>query len=73
VLLSYASRWHFNRGTPLVAQSQRFGRIPVGCLTTASMQRRDAAMLNAMDDAVEARFNQALSDNVPALLAQPFA
>lgn len=69
----YASRWHFIRGTPLVAQSQRFGRIPVGCLTTASMERRDATMLNAMEDVVEARFNQALSDNVLALLAQPFA
>lgn len=69
----YASRWHFIRGTPLVVESDRHGRIPVGCLTTASMERRQNSMLNAMDDVVEARFNQTLSDNVLALLGQPFA
>jgi hypothetical protein len=31
----YASRWKFIRGTPLVLQTDRHGRIPVGCLTTA--------------------------------------
>lgn len=69
----YASRWHFIRGTPLVVETEPHGRIPVGCLTTASMQRRADTMLNAMEDVVEARFNQALSDNVLALLGQPFA
>jgi len=68
----YASRWHFIRGTPLVIDTKRHGRIPVGCLTTASMKGRDDTMLNAMDDIVEARFNQALSTNVLALLNQPF-
>lgn len=37
------------------------------------MNGRDETMLNAMDDIVEARFNQALSTNVLALLNQPFA
>ncbi|WP_028057925.1 SIR2 family protein [Candidatus Solirubrobacter pratensis] len=68
----YASRWHFIRGTPLVIDSDRHGRIPVGCLTTASMKGREETMLNAMDDIVEARFNQALTTNVLALLDQPF-
>jgi hypothetical protein len=68
----YASRWHFVRGLPLIAESPDHGRIPVGCLTAASMRRREETMLNAMDDVVAARFNQALSDNVLALLAQPF-
>ena len=68
----YASRWRFIRGTPLVIDTQRHGRIPVGCPTTASMNGRDDTMLNAMDDVVEARFNQALTTNVLALLNQPF-
>jgi hypothetical protein len=68
----YASRWRFIRGTPLVIDTERHGRIPVGCLTTASMKGRAETMLNAMDDVVEARFNQALSTNVLALLNQPF-
>ena len=58
----YASRWHFIRGgTPLVIDTDRHGRIPLGCLTTASMKGRDETMLNAMDDVVEASFNQATS------------
>ena len=36
----YASRWRFVRGTPLVIDTERHGRIPVGCLTTASMKDR---------------------------------
>lgn len=35
--------------------TDRHGRIPLGCLTTASMKGRDETMLNAMDDVVEAR------------------
>lgn len=68
----YASRWHFIRGTPLVAETEQYGRIPVGCLTVASMKGRDETMLNAMEDVVEARFNRALIDNVLELLGQPF-
>lgn len=68
----YASRWHFIRGTPLVIDTERHGRIPVGCLTTASMKRGTETMLDAMDDVVEARFNQALTTSVLALLNQPF-
>lgn len=68
----YASRWRFIRGTPLVVHTDRHGRIPVGCLTTASMRGREETMLNAMDDIVESRFNQTLATNVLALLNQPF-
>jgi hypothetical protein len=68
----YASRWRFIRGTPLIVESERHGRIPVGCLTTSSMEGREETMLNAMDDVVEARFNQALSESALALLDQPF-
>lgn len=68
----YASRWHFIRGTPIVIDTERHGRIPVGCLTTASMKERGQTLLNTMDDIVEARFNQTLSTNVLALLNQPF-
>lgn len=68
----YASRWRFIRGTPLVIDTERHGRIPVGCLTTATMNGRDDTMLNAMDDVVEARFNQAMTTSVLALLNQPF-
>jgi hypothetical protein len=68
----YASRWHFIRGLPLIVDSATHGRIPVGCLTTASMANRATTMLNRMDDVVEARFNQALTTNVLTLLDQPF-
>jgi hypothetical protein len=68
----YASRWRFIRGTLLIVQTERHGRIPVGCLTTASMRGRDETMLNAMDDVVESRFNQTLATTVLALLNQPF-
>jgi hypothetical protein len=68
----YASRWRFIRATPVVVDNEHHGRIPVGCLTTASMKGRDETMLNAMDDVVEARFNQALSSKASLLLDQPF-
>lgn len=68
----YASRWRFIRGTPLVVDTDSHGRIPVGCLTTASMKGSDETMLNAMGDIVEARFNQTLSTSVLALLNQAF-
>ncbi len=68
----YASRWHFIRGTPLIVDTDAHGRVPVGCLTTASMARRDETALNGMEDVVEARFNQALTTSVLALLDQPF-
>lgn len=68
----YASRWRFIRGTPLVVENERFGRIPVGCLTTSSMSEPQKTMLNEMEDVVEARFNHALTSSVLALLDQPF-
>lgn len=68
----YASRWHFIRGTPLVADTATHGRIPIGCLTAASMKRGDETMLNGMEDVVEAGFNNALTEAVLALLEQPF-
>ncbi|WP_158276588.1 SIR2 family protein [Paraconexibacter algicola] len=69
---TYASRWHFIRGLPLVIDDDEFGRIPVGCVTVTSMKRRDETMLNAIDDAVEAGFNRALRTAIYELLAQPF-
>lgn len=69
---TYASRWHFIRGLPLVVEDDVHGRIPVGCVTVTSMKNRDDTMLNAMGDDLEARFNQTLVTNVLELLAQPF-
>jgi hypothetical protein len=69
----YASRWRFVRGTPLVLETERHGRIPVGCLTTATKAARDDTQLDAMPDAVLAAFNDALSATVLTLLDQPFA
>lgn len=67
------SRWRFIRATPLVLDSERHGRIPVGCLTTASMLGRDDSRLAAMDHDVEAKFNGVLRDGVLRLLNGPFA
>lgn len=68
----YASRWSFVRGTPLVLESPRHGRLPVGCLTTASLEGRDTTRLGKMEGDVERAFNAALSDAVLTLLDQPF-
>jgi SIR2-like domain len=68
----YASRWRFIRGTPITIETERHGRIPVGCLTTASMADHEETMLNEMEDVVEARFNQTLITSALALLDQPF-
>jgi hypothetical protein len=69
----YASRWRFIRGTPLILYSERHGRIPIGCLTTASMKPRETTHLDLMRGEVLAAFNEALSDTVLTLLDQPFA
>jgi hypothetical protein len=69
----YASRWKFIRGTPLVVHTERHGRIPVGCLTTASLSSRADTQLDAMRGEVLAAFNDALTDTVFTLLDQPFA
>lgn len=69
----YASRWRFIRGTPLILRSERHGRIPVGCLTTASLSRRENTQLDRMRGEVLAAFNDALSDTVLTLLNEPFA
>lgn len=69
----YASRWRFVRGTPLVLESERHGRIPVGCLTTASLSPRSETQLDAMRGEVLTAFNEAVSDAVITLLDQPFA
>jgi len=68
----YASRWKFVRGTPLVVDSDMHGRIPVGCLTTASMSPRSSTLLARMPGDVLAAFNDALTDTVLTLLDQPF-
>jgi hypothetical protein len=69
----YASRWHFIRGTPLVLETDRHGRIPIGCLTTASMRGRADSRLATMASDVQAQFNDALVDPVTRLLDLPFA
>ena len=68
----YASRWRFIRGTPLVLRSDRHGRIPVGCLTTASLAHRADTQLDQMRGEVLAAFDDALSDTVLTLLDEPF-
>lgn len=68
----YASRWRFVRGTPLVLRTDRHGRIPVGCLTTASLSLREDTHLAGMRGEVLAAFNDALSDTVLTLLNEPF-
>jgi hypothetical protein len=69
----YASRWHFIRGTPVVLNTDRHGRIPIGCLTTASMKGRSDSRLATMAADVEAQFNAALVEPVSRLLDLPFA
>ena len=69
----YASRWRFIRGTPLILHSKRHGRIPIGCLTTASLAPRESTQLALMRGEVLAAFNDALSETVLTLLDQPFA
>ena len=68
----YASRWKFIRGTPLILSSESHGRIPVGCLTTASLSRHEETKLDRMRGEVLAAFNAALTDTVFTLLDQPF-
>lgn len=68
----YASRWKFIRSTPLILRSPRFGRIPIGCLTTASLSPRVDTQLHAMRGEVLAAFNDALSDAALSLLDEPF-
>jgi hypothetical protein len=69
----YASRWKFIRGTPLVLRTDRHGRIPVGCLTTASLSSRADTQLDRIRGEVLAAFNDALSETVLTLLNEPFA
>lgn len=69
---TYASRWRFVRGTPLVLEDERFGRVPIGCLTTASLSPRGTTQLDQMRGYLLAAFNDALSDTVLSLLVQPF-
>ncbi len=69
----YASRWRFIRGTPLILRSEHHERIPVGCLTTASLATREDTQLDRMSGEVLAAFNDALSDTVLTLLDEPFS
>jgi hypothetical protein len=68
----YASRWKFIRATPLILDETKFGRIPIGCLTTASLSARDDTHLDAMRGEVLAAFNDVLADTVLSLLGEPF-
>lgn len=68
----YASRWKFVRGTPLVLDSDHHGRLPVGCLTTASLAPKGATQLDGLRGDVVAAFNDALCETVLELLDAPF-
>ncbi len=67
------SRWRFVRGTPLTLHSAQHGRLPIGCLTTASLSPKDSTQLHLMPRPVAAAFSATLSDAVLAFLDQPFA
>jgi hypothetical protein len=69
----YASRWRFIRGTPLILDTPGHGRIPIGCLTTASLSARTDSQLDQISGEVLAAFDGALTDTVLTLLGQPFA
>lgn len=69
----YASRWHFIRSIPLVIEKSPLGRLPVGCLTIATMASGRDSMLNVMEDVVEKKFNRAMRDSALDLLELPFA
>jgi hypothetical protein len=66
------SRWRYIRGTPLTLHSPAWGRLPIGCLTVASLASRDETQLHAMPRRVAAAFSDALCDAVQAFLEQPF-
>jgi hypothetical protein len=68
----YASRWKFIRATPLTLDDPTFGRIPVGCLTTASLSPRPDTHLDGMRGEILTAFNETLEDAVFALLNEPF-
>jgi len=67
------SRWRFVRGTPLTLHTDHHGRMPIGCLTTASLAPREQTHLDRMPGEVEAAFNDTMSDAVLAFLNQPFS
>lgn len=69
---TYASRWRFVRGLPLLIEGDEHGRIPAGCLTVSSMLPKDQTMLNRMTNDVEAEFNRTLTAGILELLDQPF-
>lgn len=67
------SRWRFVRGTPLTLHSDEHGRLPIGCLTAASLSPRETTQLHRMPRRVAAAFSATLSDAVLSFLDQPFA
>ena len=67
------SRWRYIRGTPLTLHSSARGRLPIGCLTVASLASRDETQLHAMPRRVAAAFSDTLTDAVLAFLKQPFS
>lgn len=66
------SRWRFVRGTPLTLHSQHHGRLPIGCLTAASLSPREETQLHRMPRQVAAAFSATLADTVQTILEQPF-
>jgi hypothetical protein len=66
------SRWRFVRGTPLTLHSERYGRLPIGCLTAASLAPKEETQLHRMPRRVAAAFSATLADAVRTILEQPF-
>jgi hypothetical protein len=66
------SRWRFVRGTPLTLHSEHHGRLPIGCLTAASLSPREQTQLHGMPRQVAAAFSATLTDAVQTILEQPF-
>jgi hypothetical protein len=67
------SRWRFVLGLPLTLHSARHGRLPIGCLTVASLAPKEVTHLHRMPSTVAGAFSDVLSDAVLAILEQPFA
>ena len=54
----YASRWHFVRGLPLVTDEG----IPAGAVTISSMRPKDETILDRMEPAVQAAFDDTIQE-----------
>jgi hypothetical protein len=61
---TYASRWRYIRGLPLVTT----GHLPVGVITVSSMSRESDTFLNTMPDGIAASFDAAIQASAVAII-----